>query len=63
MTDLELKKNVETELNWEPSVNAATAAHSEGVLPAYFLGLACAGVLLSQPEISRRRVSVPGVPV
>jgi osmotically-inducible protein OsmY len=23
MTDLELKKNVETELNWEPSVNAA----------------------------------------
>ena len=32
----------------------ATAAHSEGVLPAYFLGLACAGFLLSQPEISRR---------
>jgi len=32
----------------------ATAAHSEGVLPAYFLGLACAGVLLSRPEISRR---------
>jgi osmotically-inducible protein OsmY len=23
MTDLELKKNVETELNWEPSINAA----------------------------------------
>ncbi len=23
MTDFELKKNVETELNWEPSVNAA----------------------------------------
>jgi Kef-type K+ transport system membrane component KefB len=32
----------------------ATAAHSEGVLPAYFLGLACAGVLLSRPEISQR---------
>jgi Kef-type K+ transport system membrane component KefB len=32
----------------------ATAAHSEGVLPAYFLGLACAGLLLSRPEISRR---------
>jgi len=32
----------------------ATAAHSEGVLPAYFLGLACAGFLLSRPEISRR---------
>ena len=23
MTDLELKKNVEAELNWEPSLNAA----------------------------------------
>src|SRR6202051_640441 len=32
----------------------ATAAHSEGVLPAYFLGLACAGFLLSRPEIARR---------
>ena len=32
----------------------ATAAHSEGVLPAYFLGLACAGLLLSRPEVSRR---------
>ena len=32
----------------------ATAAHSEGVLPAYFLGLACAGFLLGRPEISRR---------
>ena len=32
----------------------ATAAHSEGVLPAYFFGLASAGFLLSHPEISRR---------
>jgi Kef-type K+ transport system membrane component KefB len=32
----------------------ATAAHSEGVLPAYFLGLACAGMLLSRPELARR---------
>lgn len=32
----------------------ATAAKSEGVLPAYFLGLACAGFLFANPEISRR---------
>ncbi len=32
----------------------ATAAKSEGVLPAYFLGLACAGFLIAHPEIARR---------
>ncbi|MFN2461126.1 MAG: cation:proton antiporter [Candidatus Velthaea sp.] len=32
----------------------ATAAKSEGVLPAYFLGLACAGFLFSNPDVSRR---------
>jgi Kef-type K+ transport system membrane component KefB len=32
----------------------ATAAKSEGVLPAYFLGLACAGFLFANPDISRR---------
>ena len=32
----------------------ATAAKSEGVLPAYFLGLACAGFLFANPVIARR---------
>jgi Kef-type K+ transport system membrane component KefB len=32
----------------------ATFARSEGVLPAYFLGLACAGFLFSNRDISRR---------
>jgi Kef-type K+ transport system membrane component KefB len=32
----------------------ATAARSEGVLPAYFLGLACAGFLFANPDIARR---------
>jgi Kef-type K+ transport system membrane component KefB len=32
----------------------ATAAKSEGVLPAYFLGLACAGFLFANPDVSRR---------
>ncbi len=32
----------------------ATYAKSEGVLPAYFLGLACAGVMLSHPDVKRR---------
>jgi len=32
----------------------ASAAKSEGVLPAYFLGLACAGFLFANPDISRR---------
>jgi Kef-type K+ transport system membrane component KefB len=32
----------------------AVAAHSEGVLPAYFLGLACASFLMAHPELSRR---------
>ena len=32
----------------------ATAAKSEGVLPAYFLGLACAGFMFANPEIARR---------
>jgi Kef-type K+ transport system membrane component KefB len=32
----------------------ATHAKSEGVLPAYFLGLACAGVMISYPDIKRR---------
>ncbi len=36
----------------------ATAAKSEGVLPAYFLGLACAGFLFAKPEIARRLRSV-----
>jgi Kef-type K+ transport system membrane component KefB len=31
----------------------ATMANSEGVLPAYFLGFACAGFLLSHAEFSR----------
>ncbi|MGA8535626.1 MAG: cation:proton antiporter [Candidatus Tumulicola sp.] len=29
-------------------------AKSEGVLPAYFLGLACAGVMVSYPDVKRR---------
>lgn len=32
----------------------ATFAKSEGVLPAYFLGLACAGMLTSMPDVKRR---------
>lgn len=32
----------------------ATAARSEGVLPAYFLGLSCAGFLMSHSDVSRR---------
>ena len=32
----------------------ATFAKSEGVLPAYFLGLACAGMMTAMPEIKRR---------
>ena len=32
----------------------ATATKSEGVLPAYFLGLACAGFLFANPDVSRR---------
>lgn len=32
----------------------ATAAKSEGVLPAYFLGLACAGFLFGHPDVARR---------
>jgi Kef-type K+ transport system membrane component KefB len=32
----------------------ATAAKSEGVLPAYFLGLACAGFLFAHRDVSRR---------
>ncbi len=32
----------------------ATAAKSEGVLPAYFLGSACAGFLIAHPDIARR---------
>jgi Kef-type K+ transport system membrane component KefB len=32
----------------------ATYSKSEGVLPAYFLGLGCAGVLISYPDIRRR---------
>lgn len=32
----------------------ATYAKSEGVLPAYFLGLACAGMMTTMPEIKRR---------
>jgi Kef-type K+ transport system membrane component KefB len=32
----------------------AVYAKSEGVLPAYFLGLACAGVMVSFPEVKRR---------
>lgn len=32
----------------------ATYAKSEGVLPAYFLGLACAGVMISYPDVKRR---------
>jgi Kef-type K+ transport system membrane component KefB len=32
----------------------ATYAKSEGVLPAYFLGLGCAGMMVSYPDIRRR---------
>lgn len=32
----------------------ATYAKSEGVLPAYFLGLACAGVMITYPDVKRR---------
>jgi len=32
----------------------ATYAKSEGVLPAYFLGLACAGMMISHPDMKRR---------
>ncbi len=32
----------------------AVFAKSEGVLPAYFLGLACAGVMVSFPDVKRR---------
>lgn len=32
----------------------ATFAKSEGVLPAYFLGLACAGLMTALPDVKRR---------
>jgi Kef-type K+ transport system membrane component KefB len=32
----------------------ATIAKSEGVLPAYFLGLACAGMMTTLPDVKRR---------
>ncbi len=32
----------------------ATYAKSEGVLPAYFLGLGCAGVMIGYPDVKRR---------
>jgi len=32
----------------------ATYAKSEGVLPAYFLGLGCAGVMITFPDVKRR---------
>lgn len=32
----------------------ATYARSEGVLPAYFLGLGCAGVMITYPDVKRR---------
>lgn len=32
----------------------ATYARSEGVLPAYFLGLACAGMMITYPDVKRR---------
>jgi len=32
----------------------ATYARSEGVLPAYFLGIACAGFMFTYPDIKRR---------
>jgi Kef-type K+ transport system membrane component KefB len=32
----------------------ATYAKSEGVLPAYFLGLACAGLMITYPDVKRR---------
>jgi Kef-type K+ transport system membrane component KefB len=32
----------------------ATNAKSEGVLPAYFLGLACAGMMITYPDVKRR---------
>ncbi len=36
----------------------ATFAKSEGVLPAYFLGLSCAGFLFSNRDVSRRLRSI-----
>ncbi|PZR59582.1 MAG: potassium transporter Kef [Candidatus Meridianibacter frigidus] len=36
----------------------AASARSEGVLPAYFMGLACAGMLLTYPDIKRRLQSL-----
>ncbi len=36
----------------------ATFAKSEGVLPAYFLGLACAGMLTTYPDVKRRLQSM-----
>ena len=36
----------------------ATYAKSEGVLPAYFLGLACAGMMITFPDVKRRLQSV-----
>ncbi len=32
----------------------ATVSKSEGVLPAYFLGLACAGMMTAMPDVKRR---------
>jgi Kef-type K+ transport system membrane component KefB len=32
----------------------ASYAKSEGVLPAYFLGLACSGMMISRPDVKRR---------
>jgi Kef-type K+ transport system membrane component KefB len=32
----------------------ATYAKSEGVLPAYFLGLGCAGLMMAYPDVKRR---------
>lgn len=32
----------------------ATYAKSEGVLPAYFLGLGCAGMMIAHPDVKRR---------
>ncbi len=36
----------------------ATYARSEGVLPAYFLGLGCAGIMLAYPDVKRRLQSI-----
>lgn len=36
----------------------ATYAKSEGVLPAYFLGLACAGMMIVHPDVKRRLQSM-----